>query len=74
MLRAVAKEEASSLQWWSMSNIFCIFIRSDKHVGGFVLTLVILFCGIDITVEVRGRVGLLELLVGDVFSSVNFFS
>ena len=41
--------------------------------GGFILTLVILFCGIDITVEVRGHVGLLELLVGDVFSSVNFF-
>jgi hypothetical protein len=42
-------------------------------LGGFVLTLVILFCGIDLTVEVRGRVGLLEFLVGDVFSSVNFF-
>jgi hypothetical protein len=39
----------------------------------FVLPLVILFCGIDITVEVRSRVGLLELIVEDVFSSVNFF-
>jgi threonine/homoserine efflux transporter RhtA len=35
-------------------------------LGSFVLTLMILFCGIDITVEVRGRVGLLELLIRDV--------
>ena len=32
MLRAVAKEEASSLQWWSVSNVFSTFIRSDKRV------------------------------------------
>jgi hypothetical protein len=43
VLRAVVEEEASGLQWWSVSNVFSTLLGLTNVIGGFVLTLVILF-------------------------------
>jgi hypothetical protein len=51
----------------------CFVSLQGRSIQSSMVASVQRFLYLDITVEVRGRVGLLELLVGDVFSSVNFF-